>query len=157
MIRRPLIIIALAVLLLLGVLRVGLTWSGGPDTVVVLPPDSVRRAALADSGTTDLQRNFIPFLPGTGRLCGVVSDARTGKGLLSISVQVRGKEFQGTTLFDGYYVIFNLPKGTYSVRATGLGFSGVTQKGVRIWVDSTTRQDFKLKPAVPKPPRRKGD
>jgi hypothetical protein len=136
-------------MLLMSVLCAGLAFSGGPDPVGVTPPDSIRRAALADSGTTDLQRNFIPFLPGTGRLTGVVSDARTGKGLPNMSVRVPGKEFQGTTLFDGYYVIFNLPPGAYSVRATGLGFSGATRKGVRIVPDSATRQDFKLKPAIP--------
>jgi len=138
--------------LLTVVLCAGLAFSGGPDPVGIPPPDTIRRAALADSGTTDFQRNFIPFLPGTGRLCGTVSDARTGKGLPNISVRVPGKEFQGTTLFDGYYVIFNLPPGAYSVRAAGPGFSGVTRKGVRIVPDSATRQNFKLTPAVPKPP-----
>ena len=138
--------------LLATVLCAGLASSGGPDPVGVTPPDSIRRAALADSGTTDLQRNFIPFLPGTGRLTGVVSDARTGKGLSGMSVRVPGKEFRGNTLFDGTYVIFNLPPGAYTVRAAGPGFSGVTRKGVRIAPDSATRQDFKLQPATPKPP-----
>lgn len=84
---------------------------------------------------------------GTGKISGRVLDASTGQPLPGARVEVLGTDRGGLTDEGGNYHVVNLPPGSYSVRATMIGYQTLTQVGVRCNTDLTTRVDFKLSPS----------
>ena len=83
--------------------------------------------------------------PGpTGKIAGRVTDGDTGEGLPGVNVVIAGTTQGGTTDIDGYYYILNVKPGTYSVRASFIGFTTVTTENVRVVQDQTTTVDFTL-------------
>jgi hypothetical protein len=50
------------------------------------------------------------------------------------------------TNLKGYYVILNVPPGTYTMRASMIGYARVTATQVRVSIDQTTTVDFELQP-----------
>ncbi len=49
---------------------------------------------------------------------------------------------------NGYYMILNIPPGTYNLKATMMGFGTVLKRLVRINIDRTTTVDFELESTV---------
>jgi hypothetical protein len=45
---------------------------------------------------------------------------------------------------DGYFVILNIPPGTYNLKATMMGYRNRVQQQIRVNIDRTTRVDFPL-------------
>ncbi len=87
-------------------------------------------------------------LPGTtGKIAGRVTDAATHQPLPSVNVQIVGTGMGATTDMDGNYFILNVPIGTYSVRASIIGYGPRTTSNVRVIVDMTTTIDFDMETA----------
>jgi outer membrane receptor protein involved in Fe transport len=84
------------------------------------------------------------FSGTTGKLTGYVTDADNGQPLPGANVMIEGTMMGAATNLDGYYVILNVPPGTYSVKTAMMGYSAVSQTGVRINIDLTTNLDFAL-------------
>jgi outer membrane receptor protein involved in Fe transport len=84
----------------------------------------------------------------TGKISGTVKDAETGDPLPGVNVVLEGTTLGAATGLDGSYYILNIPPGTYSVRATMIGYTPVVQKGVLVRIDLTTVVDFALSPTV---------
>ena len=82
----------------------------------------------------------------TGKVAGKVTDAKTGESLVGVNVAVLGTTHGGSTNVDGEYFILNVPPGTYSLRASAVGYGPVTTNDVKVQVDQTTRILFALKP-----------
>jgi len=80
----------------------------------------------------------------TGKIVGKVTDAKTSKGLNGANVTLVGTKMGAATDLDGSFVIINIPVGTYTVKATLIGYKAVTSTGVRSIQDLTTRLDFML-------------
>ena len=80
----------------------------------------------------------------TGKISGKVTDAATGELLFGVNVMVVGTTIGAATDLDGSYFIINLPPGTYSVKASMIGFASVTIEKVRVSVDQTTKLNFSL-------------
>ncbi len=82
----------------------------------------------------------------TGKLSGLVTDAKTGEPLpgANIYVQVQDKIFGAASDLEGYYVIFNIPPGTYTVKAQYVGYNPVEINNVVIKIDLNTRIDIKM-------------
>jgi outer membrane receptor protein involved in Fe transport len=84
----------------------------------------------------------------TGKITGRVTDAETGMPLPGVNVVLLGTEMGAASDADGYYVILNVPPGSYSLQASMIGYRRVTTTNVVVKVDLTTTVDFRLEPQV---------
>jgi outer membrane receptor protein involved in Fe transport len=87
--------------------------------------------ALAGAGTT-------------GKVAGKVVDAQTKEPLLGVNVLLVGTTLGASTDIDGEYFVLNIPPGSYSLKASAVGYTPMTVNGVSVTVDQTTRIQFQL-------------
>jgi len=79
----------------------------------------------------------------TGKVAGRVLDA-AGQPLLSANVVITGQALGAATDADGYYVVLNVPVGTYAVEASMVGYQAMSVTDVRVEPDRTAKVDFRL-------------
>ena len=84
----------------------------------------------------------------TGKIAGRVIDAATGESLPGVNVVIAGTTRGSTTDLDGYYFILSIKPGTYTVRASFIGFATVAVEDVRVMISKTSRVDFALREEV---------
>jgi outer membrane receptor protein involved in Fe transport len=84
----------------------------------------------------------------TGKIVGRVVDKQTGQGLAGANVIVVGTKMGAAADQNGYYFIQQVPPGTYSLKATVMGFTPVTVTNVKVAVDLTTKINFSLAATV---------
>jgi outer membrane receptor protein involved in Fe transport len=87
----------------------------------------------------------------TGSLKGVISDAMSGEPIpfANIIAERNGNQIGGTTTdFDGNYTIKPLEPGTYTVKATFVGYGTVEITGVIISANKITDQNLQLQEGV---------
>ncbi len=92
----------------------------------------------------------LAVLPGvaqaqTGKITGTITDAATGEGLPGVNVLVVGTQSGTASDLDGHFTIIGVRPGTYSVRATYIGYAAQTVENVRVLIDKTTELDFRLR------------
>jgi len=80
----------------------------------------------------------------TGKIVGRILDAETDEPLIGVNVVVEGTLLGAATDMDGYFVILNLPPGTYTLKASMVGYTNVKTKNVVVVIDLTTTIDFKM-------------
>jgi len=80
---------------------------------------------------------------GTGKLMGKVTDME-GNSIEFAKVVLRGTEHGAEANEKGVYIINKIPVGTYDVDCFAMGYSKETIKDVKINLDLTTTQNFKL-------------
>jgi hypothetical protein len=83
-----------------------------------------------------------------GSVAGHMLDAANGKPLPYGNIVVIGTQFGAMTLDDGSFLISGLPPGTYTFRATYMGYKLAEKAGVRIRIGSYLEFDFELEPTV---------
>jgi outer membrane receptor protein involved in Fe transport len=87
----------------------------------------------------------IPLMAGTtGKISGKVINEETKEPLPGCPVSIVGTKLGALTNEQGEYFILNIPVGTYTVRASLIGFSPVEINNVRVSIDLTTYTDFSL-------------
>lgn len=79
-----------------------------------------------------------------GTIAGTVTDAETGEALPGVNVVVVGTQQGAATDAQGRYQIPALEPGTYSVRATFVGYQESVREGVEVQADETSVVDFGL-------------
>ncbi|MEJ2104419.1 MAG: carboxypeptidase-like regulatory domain-containing protein, partial [Ignavibacteriaceae bacterium] len=84
------------------------------------------------------------FAGTTGRLAGRITDAASNEPLPFVNVVIMGTTLGAATDIDGYYSIINIPPGTYTVKASAIGYNSVTYQDVKVSIDLTTTIDFQL-------------
>jgi outer membrane receptor protein involved in Fe transport len=84
----------------------------------------------------------------TGKIAGMVFDADTGEPLTAVNVAVEGTQMGGISNLEGLYYVVNVPPGTYSVKATMMGYQAIVSDGVVVSTDFTTTIDFEMSPTV---------
>lgn len=84
----------------------------------------------------------------TGKITGRVYDKATGDPLPGVNVVVVGTTMGAATDLKGNFIIINVPPGTYSLRASFIGFKNMIVSNVRVSVDLTTEIDFALEETV---------
>lgn len=84
----------------------------------------------------------------TGKIAGRVVDKDTREALAGVNVVIVGTTMGAATDMNGYFFILQVPPGTYSVRATMMGYETVTFTNVKVTVDLTTKLDFKIASTV---------
>ena len=80
----------------------------------------------------------------TGKIEGIVKDSDTGILLPGVNVIVEGTTIGAATNQNGYYVILNVPAGTYTVKAMMIGYVPFVFENVKVSIDLTTKTDFDL-------------
>jgi len=87
---------------------------------------------------------FLVFGGTTGKIVGKVVDKQTGEPLPGANVLLVGTTMGASTDANGEYIIINVPVGTYSLKATYIGYQEVTVTNVEVHVDLTTEINFEL-------------
>jgi TonB-dependent receptor len=82
-------------------------------------------------------------LAGTGHINGIVADAKTGERLAGANVLVVGTGKGAVTDLNGRFLIVSLPPGSYTIRATFIGYK-TEEKHAEFQGDSSVEIDFKL-------------
>lgn len=104
----------------------------------------MKRFLLYFSFTILLSSIFITAFSQTGKITGRITDGSTGEPLPFVNVLIVGTTEGAATDVDGYYTIIGLRPGTYTLKASAIGYSPVTTENIRVSIDLTTKVDFKL-------------
>ncbi|GAB5521756.1 MAG: hypothetical protein RhofKO_40070 [Rhodothermales bacterium] len=80
----------------------------------------------------------------SGKIAGTVIDASTGELLPGVNVVIDGTTQGSTTDVDGFYTILNVRPGTYTLRASFVGFRDKVVEGVRVSTNLTKEVNFDL-------------
>lgn len=98
------------------------------------------------------------LLGANGKVSGRVIETGSGEPLLSANVVIthilmaNGQEsglsqpLGAATDMDGYYTILNVPPGTYTLKASLVGYTPVIIKQVNVGIDRTVQVNFELSP-----------
>lgn len=78
------------------------------------------------------------FAGTTGKIAGQITDSKTGEPLAGVNVLVDGTFLGAATDLDGYYVILNIPPGTYKLVLMMVGYTQSSVTDVRVKMDQTT-------------------
>ena len=87
---------------------------------------------------------YAPDVRAQGSISGTVTEAATGTPLPGVNVVVVGTQRGASTGTDGGYTIENVPAGTYSVRATFIGFLPLAQENIEVTDGGTATVNFSL-------------
>lgn len=82
--------------------------------------------------------------PQTGKISGVVTDSISNEPLIGVNVIIAGTTMGAASNIDGFYSIINVPPGTYTIKASMIGYAPLTVKDVRVNIDQTTNLDLRL-------------
>ena len=86
----------------------------------------------------------IQLFAQVGKISGIVKDASTNETLIGANVLIEGTSIGAATNIDGYFVILNISPGTYSIKASMVGYAPGIYKDVRVNIDQTTEINFNL-------------
>lgn len=82
----------------------------------------------------------------SGKIAGRITDASTGEELPFVNVIIVGTNFGAASDIEGNYFIINIPPGTYSLKASAIGYNAVTVQNIKVASGFTTTENFKLTP-----------
>jgi len=82
-----------------------------------------------------------------GKLRGKVSDKETGDALIGATVTVEGSTLGAAADLNGDYIVLRVAPGTYTVKASYIGYAPVAISNIKVSSGQTTTLDFKLPPA----------
>jgi len=80
----------------------------------------------------------------TGKIAGRIIDAETSKPLPGANIIIEGTLRGAAADLNGYYVIINVPPGSYSLKASMMGYADTRIVKSRIRIDLTTTINFSL-------------
>ena len=84
----------------------------------------------------------------TGRITGRVTDAKTKEPLIGVNVLVVGTSRGASTDVTGEFSIPNIDAGTYSIRASQVGFKESIVNNIRVRPDATSEISFVMEETV---------
>ncbi|MDX9780790.1 MAG: TonB-dependent receptor [Candidatus Neomarinimicrobiota bacterium] len=88
------------------------------------------------------------FAQATGKVVGVVTDAKTNAPLAGANVLIEGTVLGAAADADGSFIILNVPVGTYDVSASIISHKKLTIQEVRVLSSVTTELNFELEESV---------
>ena len=81
----------------------------------------------------------------TGKIAGMVSDAQSGKPLPGVNITVDGTNLGAATDLEGNFIILNILPGSYTVRASYIGYRPLELKNTIVRIDLTTKLNIELR------------
>ena len=88
------------------------------------------------------------ILSQSGKIAGKITDATTSEELPFVNVIVMGTNFGAATDLEGNYFILNIPPGTYSVKASAIGYNSITVQNIKVASGFTSTENFALQSAT---------
>ena len=79
----------------------------------------------------------------SGKISGKIIDA-SGEAVPFVNVIVVGTNYGAASNIDGLYSIIGIPPGTFSIKASAIGYNSTTVTNVKVSIDLTTKIDIKL-------------
>ncbi len=83
-----------------------------------------------------------------GKISGVIKDSETGEPLPGVNVVLEETLLGAATDVDGFFVILNVPPGTYTVSISYIGYQDKKIENVRVVSDITKRLTIELTPTT---------
>ena len=83
-----------------------------------------------------------------GKIKGKITDLQSGEQLIGANVVVVSTSFGAATDVNGDYIISDLDAGTYTLKASYIGYKSVTVTGVRVSADLSMRSISSFLPKV---------
>ena len=80
----------------------------------------------------------------TGKIMGKVVDKKSNDPIPGVNIEVEGELMGAATDIDGFYIILNIRPGTYTLKASMLGYASQIIKNVQVFADQTTTINFTL-------------
>lgn len=80
----------------------------------------------------------------TGKISGRVFDEKTGQPLAYANVAIIGTHFGAASNAEGWFLILNVPEGSFTVRASYIGFQTAVAKEVKVAANVVTELNFGL-------------
>lgn len=84
----------------------------------------------------------------TGKIVGKVTDSKTGEPLPGANIILEGTSMGAAADLEGNFLILNVSPGTYTLKASMIGFAPLTYQNIRVSIDLTTRVNFILSEEV---------
>lgn len=84
----------------------------------------------------------------SGKLVGFAKDKSTDEPLPGVNIIIDGTSYGAATDVDGYFVILNVPVGSYDVRASFIGYRDQVLSGIHLSGGKTTEANFDLEEAA---------
>jgi len=94
-----------------------------------------------------LSFQILLFAGTTGKISGIVTDATTDEVIPGCNIMIVGTTMGAASDINGEYFILNIPPGTYTVRATMVGYKNYVVDKVQIISDLTTNIEFNMQEA----------
>ncbi|MCH7762753.1 MAG: TonB-dependent receptor [Candidatus Marinimicrobia bacterium] len=82
----------------------------------------------------------------TGKLSGVVRDASTHQPLIGVNIIINNAELGAAADMKGYFIIENVPVGSYNIHVSMIGYEAVSRANVHIVPKRNTVVNFNLHP-----------
>jgi hypothetical protein len=77
-----------------------------------------------------------------GRITGRIIDQETNQPLVGVNVLLVGTTLGAATDLQGYYYIINIPPGTYTLRASMIGYATQIVENARVHINESLTLDF---------------
>ncbi len=91
---------------------------------------------------------FASHAQGGATVSGILSDAATGEPLAFGNIVLMGTQFGGMSLDDGTFLVTEIPPGTYTIRASYMGYKVAEKTLVRLRNGTVLNLRFDLEPTV---------
>jgi len=85
-----------------------------------------------------------PLFAGGGSIKGKVTDKTTTEALIGANVVVQSEQWGAATDLNGFYIIKNIPAGTYTIKASYVGYKSFEQKDVVVKNFQVVELNFEL-------------
>lgn len=85
-----------------------------------------------------------PILASGGSIKGKVTDKSTSEALIGANVVVQSQQIGAATDINGLYIIKDVPAGTYTIKASYVGYKPIEQKNVVIKNFQVVELNFEL-------------
>jgi len=80
----------------------------------------------------------------SGKIRGSVVDSKTKEPLIGANIIVEGTSMGAATDVDGAYLILNVSVGTYTIKATYVGYRTFTISNIRVNANLTTEANVEM-------------
>lgn len=84
----------------------------------------------------------------TGKITGKITDASTKEPQAGANIRIEGTAMGTVADLAGDFSIINIPPGSYTLKASMMGYMAKRVEGVRVRIDLTTTVDFSLASTV---------
>jgi outer membrane receptor protein involved in Fe transport len=83
-----------------------------------------------------------------GKFRGKVTDKETGEALIGATITVEGTTLGAAADLNGEYVVLRVGAGTYTIKASYIGYAPMSISNVKVFAGQTTTLDFPLAPST---------